>query len=159
MVGGVVERELRQEGIINHINTDLEFSQNTTTQHLIYRIKIQWIYIQINLKQIRRIHLICESQVKGRNNRNLSPVQCTTNINVSTQVLNRELFLSAETESWKRKEEITGEQICESHCKISWLRGKKKKKVQSFHAVVLIVRRRWIITPWLQERSSRAPLL
>lgn len=36
---GMVEEQMRQEGVFNYTNTELELSPNTTIQHLIYRIK------------------------------------------------------------------------------------------------------------------------
>lgn len=41
----------REEGVINHIPMELEFSRNTTTQTSKLQIKIQWMYKKLNLKQ------------------------------------------------------------------------------------------------------------
>lgn len=57
-----------------------------------------------------------------RNNRNLSPVQYTTNTIWALRLLSREFVLGIETESSKQKEEIIWRWICGSHGKISWLR-------------------------------------
>lgn len=93
-----------------HSHTELVFPKKWLHKHLIYRIKIQCLYIKKeNVKQIHMHTWLVIPKWKADlclvfvEQGNLSPIQRTTNINMSTEALNREFFLSTETESWKQK--------------------------------------------------------